>query len=109
MERPTICNAREEARGFRPAAGFPTQHMHPTEPDAPPMVGFARTGIIRAAQPAIRSAAEKKARRVGWHEYVVSAEGPTVAVIQELESHPRTSHMCGYVNGTVHRGLGVPA
>ena len=81
VDTPTICNALEEARGFRTAAGFTTQHMHPTEPDAEPMVGFARTGIIRAAQPAVGSAAEKKARRVGWYEYVVSGEGPTVAVM----------------------------
>ena len=90
VDTPTICNALEEARGFRTAAGFTTQHMHPTEPDAPPMVGFARTGIIRAAQPAVGSAAEKKARRVGWYEYVVSGEGPTVAVIQDLDSNPGT-------------------
>ena len=57
VDTPTICNALEEARGVRTATGFTTQHMHPTEPDAPPMVGFARTGVIRAAQPAIGSAA----------------------------------------------------
>ncbi|HTG23861.1 MAG TPA: RraA family protein [Reyranella sp.] len=107
VDTPTICNALEEARGFRTAAGFTTQHMHPTEPDAPPMVGFARTGIIRAAQPAVGSAAEKKARRVGWYEYVVSGEGPTVAVIQDLDSNPGTGAMWGEVNSTVHRGLGV--
>ena len=89
VDTPTICNALEEARGFRTASGFTTQHMHPTEPDAPPMVGFARTGIIRAAQPAVGSAAEKKARRVGWYEYVASGEGPTVAVIQDLRFQSR--------------------
>ena len=56
VDTPTICNALEEARGFRTATGFTTQHMHPTEADAPPMVGFARTGIIRAAQPAVTAA-----------------------------------------------------
>src|SRR4030088_1733779 len=91
VDTPTICNALEEARGFRTAAGFTTQHMHPTEPDAPPMVGFARTGIIRAAQPAVGSAAEKKARRVGWYEYVVSGEGPTGGGIPEFGFKPRTA------------------
>src|SRR4029077_18171418 len=107
VDTPTICNALEEARGFRTATGFTTQHMHPTEPDAPPIVGYARTGIIRAAQPAVGAAAEKKARRVGWYEYVVSGEGPTVAVIQDLDSNPGTGAMWGEVNSTVHRGLGV--
>ena len=60
VDTPTICNALEEARGFRTASGFTTQHMHPTEADAPPMVGYARTGIIRAAQPAVGSAAERR-------------------------------------------------
>ena len=38
VDTPTICNALEEARGVRTATGFTTQHLHPTEPDAPPMV-----------------------------------------------------------------------
>src|SRR5260370_7436039 len=101
------CSGGEEGGGFGTGAGFSSQHMHPTEPDAPPMVGFARTGIIRAAQPAVGSAAEKKARRVGWYEYVVSGEGPTVAVIQDLDSNPGTGAMWGEVNSTVPRGLGV--
>ena len=71
------------------------------------MVGFARTGVIRAAQPAIGSAAEKKAKRVGWYEYVVSGAGPTIAVIQDLDANPGTGAMWGEVNSTVHRGLGV--
>ena len=107
VDTPTICNALEEARGVRTATGFTTQHLHPTEPDAPPMVGYARTGIIRAAQPAVGSAAEKKAKRVGWYEYVVSGNGPTVAIIQDLDSNPGTGAMWGEVNSTVHRGLGV--
>jgi hypothetical protein len=38
VDTPTICNALEEARGFRTASGFTTQHMHPTEADAPPLL-----------------------------------------------------------------------
>src|SRR3979409_2577674 len=98
VDTPTICNALEEARGSRTPPRFPPHHPHPTDPEAPPMVGFARTGIIRAAQPAVGSPAEKKARRVGWYEYVVSSEGPTVAVIQDLDSNPGTGAMWGEVN-----------
>src|ERR1700730_15186390 len=107
VDTPTICNALEEARGFRTATGFTTQHLHPTEPKAPPMVGYARTGMIRAMQPAAGTPAQKKAKRVGWYEYVVSGEGPTIAIIQDIDSTPGTGAMWGEVNSTVHRGLGV--
>ncbi len=107
VDTPTICNALEEARGFRTATGFTTQHLHPTEPKAPPMMGYARTGMIRAMQPAAGTPAQKKAKRVGWYEYVVSGEGPTIAIVQDIDSTPGTGAMWGEVNSTVHRGLGV--
>ena len=55
VDTPTICNALEEARGFRTASGFTTQHMHPTEPDAPPMVAEPRSRSCQSAtQPPAR-------------------------------------------------------
>ena len=53
VDTPTICNALEEARGFRTAAGFTTQHMHPPEPEAP------------SAPPSPRSARPRRRRRDG--------------------------------------------
>ena len=63
VDTPTICNALEEARGFRTAAGFTTQHMHPTEPDAPPM--GALPAPASSAPPSPRSARPRRRRRDG--------------------------------------------
>ena len=101
VDTPTICNALEEARGVRTATGFTTQHLHPTEPDAPPMVGYARTGIIRAAQPAVGSRREEEMPSAGI--VFGSGEGPTVATIQDLDSLPHRP--CGARSQPVHRGL----
>ena len=40
---PTICNAIEEARGFRSTEGFTLQPLVCAFPDLKPIVGFART------------------------------------------------------------------
>ncbi|MBX6367645.1 MAG: RraA family protein, partial [Rhodospirillales bacterium] len=47
-DTPTICNALEIVMPERRAMGFTVEPMVALDPAAPPMVGLARTGTIRA-------------------------------------------------------------
>ncbi|MBM08294.1 MAG: acyl transferase [Magnetovibrio sp.] len=91
-DTPTICNALEivmpERRGF----GFTIDPFYCLDPSLPPIVGYARTAKLRAAQPASGSA---EANRIPYYEYI--AEGPK----------PGIGAFWGEVNTAVHKGLGA--
>ncbi len=107
VDTPTICNALEDAAGERSAQGFTLEQFHCTDPDAMPIVGYARTATIRAAQPSSAPPAERARTALEYYRYVCSAPGPTIVIIQDLDPHPGTGAHWGEVNTTVHRALGV--
>jgi len=51
IDTPTICNALEILSPERRARGFTVRHLHCAFPELEPMVGYARTARIRAANP----------------------------------------------------------
>ena len=69
-DTPTICNALEHAMGGRTAEGFTKSPVVCADPSLPPIVGFARTAKIRASSPAQKPAAEVRALRMDYYEYV---------------------------------------
>ena len=87
-DTPTICNALELVAPHRRATGFTVEHLHCLDPSLKPMVGFARTGTIRAVEPSPLPADAVKAARAAYYEYVASAPGPTVVVLQDLDPNP---------------------
>ena len=107
FDTPTICNALEVVYGERVITGFTTKPFVCAFPDMKPIVGFARTATMRAAQDSAISGAEAKEHRLAYYEYVASAPGPTIAVIQDLDHTPGIGAFWGEVNTAVHRGLGV--
>ena len=48
-DTPTLCNALEEIMPSRRGHGYTTEQLVPLDPDLPPICGYARTAMIRAA------------------------------------------------------------
>jgi regulator of RNase E activity RraA len=106
-DTPTVCNALEHAMGGRTAEGFTKVPVVCADPALPPVVGFARTARIRASSPAERPAAEVRALRLQYYEYVSSAPGPTVAVIEDADWPHAIGGFWGEMQVAQHKGLGV--
>ena len=106
-DTPTICNALEHVMGGRTAEGFTKFPVVSADPGLPPIVGFARTAKIRASSPAHRPAAEVRALRMTYYEYVASGEGPNVVVIEDTDWPHAIGGFWGEMQVAQHKGLGL--
>ncbi len=103
-DTPTICNGLEIVVPERRAIGFTVEPMYAADRKLKPIVGLARTGLIRAKEPP----AGPIPSREDWYDYVAAAELPTIAVIQDIDDRPGFGAFWGEVQSTVHLALGVP-
>ncbi len=106
-DTPTICNALEHVMGGRTAEGFTKSPVVSADPTLPPIVGFARTARIRASSPAQKPAAEVRALRMQYYEYVSAGPGPTLAVIEDTDWPHCIGGFWGEMQVAQHKGLGV--
>ena len=106
LDTPTVCNALEIAAPHRRAYGYTTSPLVCPNPDAPPMVGYARTGTIRANAPSGRSGDEDLAVRVGYYRHMAEGPQPTITVISDIDASPGYGAWWGEVNSSIHAGLG---
>lgn len=106
-DTPTICNALEHVMGGRTAEGFTKTPVVCADVTLPPIVGFARTAKIRASSPAQRPAAEVRALRMQYYEYVSGGEGPNVVVIEDADWPHCIGGFWGEMQVAQHKGLGV--
>jgi len=106
IDTPTICNALEIVAPERRALGFTVRHLHCAFPDLPPIVGYARTARIRAATPPGPANADQKAARLGYYRYIEDGPGPTVMVMEDIDSQPGFGAWWGEVHTNVHKALG---
>jgi regulator of RNase E activity RraA len=106
FDTPTICNALELVSPERRAIGFTTQTLICPFPDMPPMVGYARTALIRSALPSGQSAAEQRQARLEYYRYVAAGGGPKVSVIQDIDSRLGFGCFWGEVQSAIHKALG---
>lgn len=102
-DTPTICNGLEIVAPERRAIGFTVEPMVVVDRKLPPIVGLARTGLIRARE---RSSGPVPPRE-DWYDYVAAANIPTIAVIQDIDDRPGFGAFWGEVQTTVHSALGV--
>jgi regulator of RNase E activity RraA len=102
-DTPTICNGLELVVPDRRAIGFTTVPLAPARRDLPPMVGVARTGLIRS-QEVPRG---ELPSREDWYDYVEATDLPTIAVLQDIDHHPGFGAFWGEVQSAVHMALGV--
>ena len=104
FDTPTIANALEIAAGKRSAEGFTRKTLIAANPKLKPIVGYARTAMIRSSTPF-----DPKTRReklLAYYEYVAQPPQPTIAVIQDIDNAPGLGAFWGEVNTNIHWGLG---
>ena len=102
-DTPTICNGLEIIVPERRAVGFTVEPMVCVDRKMPPIVGLARTGMIRAKEPPRGPIPPRQE----WYSYCEADGLPTVAVIEDLDDPPGFGAFWGEVHTAVHAGLGV--
>jgi regulator of RNase E activity RraA len=103
-DTPTICNGLELVMPERRAIGFTTVPLLPARRDLPPMVGLARTGLIRSQEPPPGDIPSRE----DWYDYVAATgDMPTIVVIQDIDSRPGFGAFWGEVQSAVHLALGA--
>lgn len=104
FDTPTIVNALEIAQGQRFTSGFTRQTLIAAFPKLPPIVGYARTATIRCSTP--YDPAQRRRNQLAYYENLARSPGPTIAVIQDIDSQPGLGAFWGEVNTHIHWGLG---
>ncbi len=102
-DTPTICNGLEIVAPERRAIGFTVEPMVVVDRKLPPIVGLARTGMIRAKEPPRGPIPPRE----DWYEYCEARGLPTIVVLQDLDDPPGFGAFWGEVHTAVHAGLGV--
>lgn len=102
-DTPTICNGIEILAPERRALGFTVEPVVVVDRKLPPIVGLARTGMIRAKEPARGPTPPRE----DWYDYVAADGFATIAVIQDVDDRPGFGAFWGEVQTAVHAGLGV--
>ena len=106
-DTPTICNALEIVAPERRATGFTTRHLHCPFPALKPIIGYARTALIRSKHVPTRDKAAMRAQRTAYYEYVAAGPRPTVSVIQDIDGPDAGfGAFWGEVQTNIHKGLG---
>jgi regulator of RNase E activity RraA len=106
FDTPTICNALEIVCPERRARGFTVRHLHCAFPALAPMVGYARTARVRAAEPPGADNQDQTAARLAYYRYIEAGPGPTVMVIEDIDTPPGFGSWWGEVHSNVHQALG---
>jgi len=104
IDTPTVCNLIEIVAPERRGAGYTAVHLHCPFPDLPPMVGFAKTVMIRAKDAV--SGSSYMAKRMDYLDYVAAAPRPSVVVIEDQDDPPGYGAFWGEVQTNVHKALG---
>ena len=106
FDTPTICNALEVVAPERRTIGFTTETMVCPFPDYKPMVGYARTGMIRAMEMPKADKEEMRQGRLDYYRYMAKGDLPKIVVLQDLDSRAGFGCFWGEVNTAIHKGLG---
>lgn len=107
VDTPTVCNAIEVAQGKRGFDQFTRGTMLASDPQAPAMVGYARTAKVSALRPSDDPVDVVKARRMAYYKHMAEGTRPSIAVIEDVDFPVCVGAFWGEINTTVHRGFGV--
>ena len=104
FDTPTIANALEIAAGRRSTEGFTRKTVLAAKPKLKPIVGYARTAMIRSATPF--DPHTRREKLLAYYDYVGQPKQPSIAVIQDIDHAPGLGAFWGEVNTNIHWGLG---
>jgi regulator of RNase E activity RraA len=104
IDTPTVCNLVEIVTPERRGAGYTVSHLHCPFSDLPPMVGFAKTAVIRARDKV--SGPGYMQKRMDYLDYVAAAPRPSVVMIEDKDDPPGYGAFWGEVQTNVHKALG---
>lgn len=107
VDTPTVCNAIEVAQGKRGFDKFTRGTMLCSDPDAGPMVGYARTAKIAALNPPQEPPDVIRQRRMDYYRHMATGAGPSVTVVEDLDFPNCVGAYWGEINTTVHKGFGI--
>ncbi len=107
VDTPTVCNAIEVAQGKRGFNAFTRGTMLASHPEAPAMVGYARTARIAAVAPPTEAPDVIKARRMNYYRHMSEGPRPAVAVVEDMDFPHCIGAYWGEINTTVHKGFGL--
>lgn len=107
VDTPTVCNAIEVAQCKRGFNAFTRGTMLCSDPDAKPIVGYARTAKIAAVSPPTESPEVIRKRRMDYYRHMATGTGPAVTVVEDLDYPDCIGAYWGEINTTVHKGFGI--
>ncbi len=100
----TVANAIETFN-IRPRnSGFMRPEIRSIFPELGIIVGYAMTGRIEAARPAVGQYATHS-----WWDDLVKIPAPRIVVLQDMDDPPGVGSFWGEVNGNIHKALGCIA
>ena len=107
VDTPTVCNAIEVAQGKRGFNCFTRGTMQHSRPGDPAIVGFARTAKISGLAAPVEPSDVIRDRRMDYFRNMAGGDGPTVAVVEDVDFPNCIAGWWGEVHVAVHKGLGM--
>lgn len=107
VDTPTVCNAIEVVQGGRGFNQYTKGTMRHSDPGAPATVGRARTAKISGTKPSTEASNIIKLRRQEYYRNMAGGEGPTVAIVEDVDTPDCIAGWWGEVHTAVHKGLGL--
>ncbi|TPW27159.1 RraA family protein [Pararhizobium mangrovi] len=107
VDTPTVCNAIEVAEGRRGFDRFTRRTVLSSAPEAGAIVGRARTARIAAVSPSEEPAETVRERRMAYYRYMAEGQGPSLAVVEDMDGETAVGAFWGEINTSVHKGFGL--
>ena len=105
-DTPTICNGLEHLSSEYRVKSFTIEQMQCFDPSLPPIIGYARTAMIRSMTPPEGKPKDIREMRARYYETISAPPNPSISVIQDLDPTPGFGAFWGEVNTAIHKGLG---
>ena len=105
-DTPTICNGLEHLSSEYRVKSFTVEQMQCFDPSLPPIIGYARTAMIRSMTPPEGKPEDKREMKARYYETIAAPPKPSISVIQDLDPNPGFGAFWGELNTAIHKGLG---
>ena len=105
-DTPTICTGLEHLSSEYRVKSFTVEQMQCFDPSLPPIIGYARTAMIRSMTPPEGKPEDIREMRARYYETISAPPNPSISVIQDLDPTPGFGAFWGEVNTAIHKGLG---